>query len=193
MSNDLENPASPPPAVEQETQEGKDLGKPGDVAANMVPRPMEFRGYSCIGIWEPKNPANVGAVLRAAGCFGVDLIGLQGTRYKHRHTFTDTQKAWRHIPMIETNDLYSLLPRGCVGVAVDIVDGATPLPRYVHPERAFYVFGGEDRTLDQRVLGWCRDKIVIPSQFCLNLGAAVNVVLYDRASKQTRNAKVERP
>lgn len=157
-----------------------------------IPTQKSLRGYSCVGIWEPKNPANVGAVLRAAGCFGVDLIALQGTRYKHRHTFTDTQKAWRHIPMIETSDLWSLLPRECVGVAVDIVEGAIELPQYVHPERAFYVFGGEDRTLDQRILGWCRDKVVIPSRFCLNLGAAVNVVLYDREAKSRRATSVGR-
>lgn len=142
---------------------------------------LRTRGYKCVGLFEPKNPTNIGCVLRAAGCFGADLVAVQGKRYSN--ATSDTQKAWKHIPLIETDNLESVLPKGCIGVAVDIVEGATPLPRYTHPERAFYIFGGEDRTLDQRVFSWCRDKILIPSSFCLNLAAAVNVVLYDRQVK----------
>ena len=142
---------------------------------------QKIRGFVCVGLFEPKNPTNTGCVLRAAGCFGVDLVGVQGQRYKN--CCADTQKAWKHIPLIETENLALLMPKGCVGVAVDIVENAMPLPRYVHPERAFYVFGGEDRTLDERVFSWCRDKVYIPSLFCLNLAAAVNVVLYDRQTK----------
>jgi hypothetical protein len=37
-----ENPASPPPAVEQETQEGNLWGEPRGVAANTVPRQMRL-------------------------------------------------------------------------------------------------------------------------------------------------------
>ena len=65
-------------------------------------------------------------------------------------------------------------------VAVDIIPDAIMLPKYVHPQRAFYVFGAEDATLGERVLSWCRDRVYIPTNGCMNLAAAV----YDRLSKE---------
>ena len=64
------------------------------------------------------------------------------------------------------------------------VEGATSLVDYIHPERAFYIFGAEDATLGERVLSRCRDVIYVPTSGCMNLAATVNVVLYDRMAKQ---------
>src|SRR5690606_30290164 len=72
----------------------------------------------------------------------------------------------------------------CVPVAVDLLEGATPLCEYTHPERAFYIFGPEDGTLGKAVTSWCRDVVYIPTNYCMNLAATVNVVLYDRLAKQ---------
>jgi len=66
---------------------------------------------------------------------------------------------------------------------VDLVEEAIPLTTYVHPERAFYVFGAENATLGEQVISWCRDVIYVPTNGCLNLAACVNVVLYDRMVK----------
>ena len=79
--------------------------------------------------------------------------------------------------------MFDAIPYNCVPVAVDLLEGATPLPRYVHPERAFYIFGAEDATLGKRIIDRCRDKIVIPTSYCMNLAATANVVLYDRMVK----------
>lgn len=143
------------------------------------------RGFACVGLHQPKNPLNVGAVLRAAGCFNASLIAISGARYKN--STSDTQKAWKHIPTVHCENLATVLPKGCVPVAVDILPGAIALDKYAHPERAFYIFGGEDRTLDDSVLEWCRDRVFIGSQFCLNVAAAVNIVLYDRSVKRGDN------
>ena len=80
-----------------------------------------------------------------------------------------------------------------IGVAVELIDGAISLPEYEHPKRAFYVFGGEHMTLGRPVFSWCRDRIFIPSQGSLNLGACVNVVLYDRLCKQLQAASGSSP
>jgi len=109
-----------------------------------------MRGYACIGLDNPKNPHNVGAVLRAAGCYRAGMVATSGSRYN---------------------------------VAVDLIEGAIPLHEYKHPERAFYIFGQEDGTLGERVLSYCRDVVYIPTSYCMNLAATVNVVLYDRMSK----------
>ena len=34
-----------------------------------------------IALSDPKSPANVGAVMRAAGCFGADAVFYTGNRY----------------------------------------------------------------------------------------------------------------
>jgi tRNA(Leu) C34 or U34 (ribose-2'-O)-methylase TrmL len=140
-----------------------------------------MRGYACIALDNPKTPANIGAACRAAHVYDAGLIVVSGQRFKR--SGTDTTKAWRHVPLVETADVFDAIPFDCVPVAVDLVDGAHPLPRYVHPERAFYIFGAEDGTLGRRILDRCRDKIMVPTKFCMNLAATVNVVLYDRMCK----------
>ena len=141
-----------------------------------------MRGYAAIGLDNPKDPLNVGEVLRACGCYQVAMLAVSGKRYKRAKT--DTQKAYRHFPFIECDELKLIIPFDCVPVAVDLIEGATSLIDYVHPERAFYIFGAEDATLGKNTTKFCRDIIYIPTNHCMNLAATVNVVLYDRLSKQ---------
>lgn len=140
------------------------------------------RGYCVIALEGAKDPSNLGGVMRAAGCYRADMIALSGGRM--RHTKTDTQKAWRHVPVLEVPDLTAVLPYGCIPVCIELIDGATPLPRFVHPERAFYVFGPEDGSVSASVAAWCKTKVYVPTAHCMNLAATVNVVLYDRMLKE---------
>jgi tRNA(Leu) C34 or U34 (ribose-2'-O)-methylase TrmL len=144
------------------------------------------RGYAAIGLNQPKTPANVGSVLRAAHCYGAALVVTSGQRYTRAPT--DPQAAYRHIPLVQCADLNDAIPFDCVPVAVDLIEGATPLNKYQHPERAFYVFGPEDGTLGPSIVGWCRDTVYVPTRYCMNLAATVNVILYDRMVKQMKAA-----
>ena len=141
-----------------------------------------MRGYCGIGLDNPKTDINVGSVLRAAGIYGAAFVAATGGRFKTAQT--DTMKHYRHLPLMRPTNLRDVLPFDCVPVAVDIIDGAIPLPEYKHPERAFYIFGAEDNTLGARITGWCRDIIYVPTDGCMNLAAAVNVILYDRLAKR---------
>jgi len=143
-----------------------------------------MRGYAAIGLHMPKTPANVGSVLRAAGCYGAAMVAMTGDRF--RRASTDTMSAWRHLPFMQVADLRAVIPFDCVPVAVDLVEGAVPLTNYTHPDRAFYIFGPEDGTLGADILGWCRDVIYVPTDGCMNLAACANVVLYDRMAKEQR-------
>lgn len=143
---------------------------------------VESRGYACVGLDNPKNSINIGATIRACGVYGAKMLAIRGVRYKQSNT--DTMKHHRHMPLIETDDLHKVIPYDCVPVAVDLLPNAIPLPRYVHPERAFYIFGAEDATLGSRVTDWCRDIIYVPTNGCMNLSATVNVILYDRLAKK---------
>ena len=111
------------------------------------------------------------------------MVATSGGRYKR--CATDTMAAFKQIPLIQVDDLHAVVPFDCVPVAVELLPDSIPLDRYEHPNRAFYVFGAEDGTLGKSVLSWCRDVVSIPAG-CLNLAAAVNVVLYDRTAKIRR-------
>ncbi len=139
------------------------------------------RGYAGIGLDNPKSSINVGAALRAAGVYGAAFVAASGKRFTSDKT--DTMKAYRHLPLLRPSSLSDIIPFDCVPVAVDILEGAIPLPEYKHPERAFYIFGAEDNTLGERITSWCRDVVYVPTNGCMNLAACVNVVLYDRLSK----------
>jgi tRNA(Leu) C34 or U34 (ribose-2'-O)-methylase TrmL len=141
-----------------------------------------MRGYAAIGLYRPKDPKNLGAVMRAAGCCGAAMVALQGARFSIERT--DTQKAHRHIPVIETSDVLSVVPVGCRVIAVEFIPSARPLPTLTHPERAMYVFGPEDGSLPPTLLDRCDDVVFIPTEYCLSLSMAANIVLYDRMSKR---------
>lgn len=147
----------------------------------------KVRGFAGIGLDNPKTDINVGSVMRAAGVYGASFVAATGRRYKSAKT--DTMKHYRHLPLHRPENLRDVLPFDCVPVAVDLIEGATPLPEYKHPERAFYIFGAEDNTLGERITGWCRDIVYVPTDGCMNLAATVNVVLYDRLAKQLIKGK----
>ena len=150
---------------------------------------MNERGYAAIGLDNPKSQMNIGGVLRACGCYGAGLVVIGGPRPERLSKLAqDTQKAWRHIPHVLVNDVFDAVPYSAVPVAVDLLEGAIPLPKYVHPERAFYIFGAEDATLGKRITERCRDRIMVPTNYCMNLAATVNVILYDRMMKRQRLA-----
>jgi hypothetical protein len=84
------------------------------------------RGYAAgIGLDNPKDSVNVGAALRAAGVYGAAFVATTGQRY--RRAPTDTMKHYRHLPLLRQKELRDLLPFDCVSVAVDLIEGATPL------------------------------------------------------------------
>jgi tRNA(Leu) C34 or U34 (ribose-2'-O)-methylase TrmL len=146
------------------------------------------RGYAAVGLWQPKDPCNVGATIRAAHVYDAALVCIGGARGRSTYGSwvghsTNTMKSDRHLPVICGDDLKAMIPHGAEPVAVDLVEGATPLPSFMHPRSAFYVFGPEDGTLGERVLSWCPHRVVVPTRRCMNLAACVNVVLYDRMVK----------
>ena len=148
------------------------------------------RGFAAIGLHRPKDAHNVGSVIRAAMCYNAASVAISGERIGSRQirSATNTTSGERHIPVLR-GELRDLIPYGAVPVAVDLVDGATALPDFWHPQSAFYIFGPEDGTLGASVLDWCPQRVVVPTRFCMNLAATVNVVLYDRLAKQLARAE----
>lgn len=151
---------------------------------------MKPRGYAAIGLHRPKNSLNMGEIMRAAGCYGAAMVAVAGARF--RQAPTDTQRSWRHIPVIEVPEILQALPFGCTPVAVEFIDTAQPLPGFVHPERAFYIFGPEDGSLPPEVLRRCAATVFLPTAHCLNLAVTAGTVLYDRCMKQAHSGEARR-
>lgn len=143
-----------------------------------------------IGLFNPKSPTNVGAVMRAAGCYGAAEVRYTGERFERAAKFnTDTKNAQSSIALTACQKLENKLPHGCKVVCVELAVGAVTLPEFQHPEKAIYLFGPEDSSLPQSTLDHADHVVYVPTKGCMNLAATVNVVLYDRLSKNLSRAQ----
>lgn len=148
--------------------------------------------FVSIGLTNPKSISNVGSVMRAAGCYQVNQVFYSGQRYDRAAKMsTDTKKATSSIPLTNIESLgvttmMEAVEEGTKIVCVDLIQGATPLPSFKHPEKALYIFGPEDGTIDQKVVDHADFVVFVPTVGCMNLAASVNVLLYDRLAKSDR-------
>jgi tRNA(Leu) C34 or U34 (ribose-2'-O)-methylase TrmL len=137
-----------------------------------------------LGLSNPKSPTNVGAVLRAAGCFQADSILYTGIRYDRAAAFcTDTQSQSKNIPLVSVECLIESVPEGAKIIVIELAENAESLANFQHPKNAFYIFGPEDGSVKQKVVNKADSVVYIPTHGCLNLAATVNIVLYDRFAK----------
>lgn len=142
-----------------------------------------------IGLVNPKSASNVAVILRAAGCFGVGSIAYTGKRYTFAKGFhEDTQKNRNKIPTKAVDNIIKAAPAQASIVAIELVEGATPLPEFTHPANAYYIFGPEDGSVPQEIVDQCEHIVYIPTKNSLNLAVSANVVLYDRLSKSAYEA-----
>ena len=82
-----------------------------------------------------------------------------------------------------TESLIDCIPEDVKIICVELVEGATPLPEFKHPENAMYIFGPEDGNIDKKMIQKADSVVYIPTIGCMNLAATVNVLLYDRMAK----------
>ncbi|GAD01169.1 RNA methyltransferase [Agarivorans albus] len=140
-----------------------------------------------IGLVNPKSPSNVGSVMRAAGCFGATAVYYTGQRYARAARFnTDTKNQSLNISLTGVDELAEQADDQVKLVCIELAEGATPLPEFVHPEQALYVFGPEDGSISQALVDKADEVVYVPTKGCLNLAATVNVVLYDRLAKSDK-------
>lgn len=139
-----------------------------------------------IGLINPKSASNVAVILRAAGCFGLDEIVYTGKRYEYARGFQeDTKKLRNSIPISAVEDIFDKVPLDFASVAVELTEGACPLPEFTHPEKAFYIFGPEDSSISMDYIKQCDHVVYIPTKTSMNLAVTANVVLYDRLAKSS--------
>ena len=143
-----------------------------------------------VGLVDPKFPHNVGAAVRAASCYGVRQVWFSGDRVRldgargQRLPREERMRGYQDVELRHADQPFDAFDRTAVPVAVELRRNAESLIQFEHPERAVYVFGPEDGSLDRGVLGLCHRFVVIPTRHCTNLSAAVYTVLYDRHAKR---------
>ena len=142
-------------------------------------------GNAEIALCNPKSPSNVGAVLRAAGCYGATAVYYNGKRFEHAEKYhQDTNRVKKEIQFQAVESFMEVLKENQTLVCVELVEGATSLPEFIHPKNALYIFGPEDGSIQQSLVSAADSVVYIPTIGCMNLAATVNVLLYDRMAKQ---------
>jgi tRNA(Leu) C34 or U34 (ribose-2'-O)-methylase TrmL len=147
-----------------------------------------------VALIDPKYPHNVGAALRACSCWGVGQLWWTGKRVApnvprgERLPREERMKGFRDVETVRDDRVFDRFESGAVTpVAVELRPQSESLVSFEHPEDALYVFGPEDGSLPKTVRLLCHRFVVIPTHHCLNLAAAVNVVLYDRRFKRQQS------
>jgi len=141
-----------------------------------------IRGYWGIGVERISKPFNVGNLFRSAHAFGASFVFTIAAAYKRDvGGKTDTSDSVAHVPFYTFPTVEELvLPEGCELVGVELTAEACDLPSFRHPHRAAYVLGPERGSLSPEMMAHCKHIIRIPTKFCLNVGIAGVVVMYDR-------------
>ena len=140
----------------------------------------------------PKYPHNVGAAVRAASCFESNLILFTGDRVSleptgvkgYRLPREERMKGYKDVTLLNDQYPFNRFDKNITPVAVELRHNAEQLPFFEHPKNAVYVFGPEDGSIPQIMLKHCHRFVVIPSKHCVNLAAAIYLVLYDRLMKE---------
>jgi tRNA(Leu) C34 or U34 (ribose-2'-O)-methylase TrmL len=145
-----------------------------------------------VALCNPKFPHNVGAALRACSCFRIKQLWFSGNRVPlkadkdkgYRLPREERMKGYTDVQLRNFDYFFEQFDRNVTPVAVELRRNAELLPHFVHPENPLYVFGPEDGSIDQVMLRHCHRFLVIPTAHCVNLSAAVYLVLYDRLQKR---------
>lgn len=141
-----------------------------------------MRGYFGVGVEGISKPMNVGAIMRTAHAFGASFVFTIGAVYAKREGGrADTSDAPEHLPLHEYDGLDDFqLPRGCDLVGIELIEESADLPSFRHPRQAAYVLGPERGSLSPALVERCDHVVRIPTRFCVNVGVAAAIVMYDR-------------
>lgn len=145
-------------------------------AANKEPR-----GYFGIGVERLSKPMNLGTLFRSAHAFGASFVFTIDAVYSKLTRASDTSHAVNEVPYYAFDAVQDLLlPKECQLVAIELVDDAVELPSFRHPRNAAYVLGPEKGNVSDELIARADHVIKIPTKFCINVGIAGAIVMYDR-------------
>lgn len=141
-----------------------------------------MRGYFGIGIEGVSKEMNIGNLFRTAHAFGASFAFTVAAAYRQRvGGRSDTSDSPGSMPFYafpNVNEM--LLPARCKLVGIELLDESIELPSFNHPTQAAYILGPERGELSPEMQEHCDFVIKIPAKFCINVGVAGAIVMYDR-------------
>jgi len=155
-----------------------------------------MRGYFGVGCEGISKVMNVGSIFRTAHAFGASFVFTVAATYEEQlGGRADTSDATAHVPFYGFPDMASMvLPNKCSLVGVELMEDSVDLPSFRHPPRAAYILGPERGSLSPEMVDRCDHIIKIPTRFCVNVGVAAAIVMYDRVQSLGRfQRRPERP
>ncbi|GJL85540.1 MAG: rRNA methyltransferase [Micavibrio sp.] len=152
-----------------------------------------MRGYFGVGVEGISKEGNVGNLVRSSHAFGASfffaiapVVDIEGMKV------SDTSDAFDHVPYYQYENVKTLdLPMECSLVGIEFVENSIELPSFRHPTRAAYILGPEMGSLSPELMEKCDHIVKIPMKFCVNVGVAGALIMYDRMLSMGRFA--ERP
>lgn len=138
-----------------------------------------------VALVNPKFAHNVGATVRAASCYRIRQVWFTGERVSldieagDRLPREERMKQYQDVELRHFDYFFDCF-NGVTPVSVELLPGSENLFDFEHPENPLYVFGPEDGSIPKSYRQHCHRFVTIPSEHCLNLAAAVYVILYDR-------------
>ena len=150
-----------------------------------------MRGYFAIGAEGISKPMNLGNLLRSAHAFGASFFFTIAPDFDTAKVqVSDTSEAVKHLPLYTYRSPAELtLPKGCQLVGVELDEAAVELPSFRHPTAAAYVLGPERGALSPDLVARADYLVKIPTRFCVNVGVAGAIVMYDRMMALGRFAR----
>ena len=141
-----------------------------------------MRGFFGIGVECVSKSMNVGSLFRSAHAFGAGFVFTVDAQYDRAEgRKADTSGTPDHVPFYSFPDVESLvLPARCELVGIELVPDSWELPSFRHPNQAAYVLGPERGSLSSAIQARCAYIVQIPTKFCVNVGIAGAIVMYDR-------------
>ena len=155
-----------------------------------------MRGYFGIGVERISKAWNVGNLFRSAHAFGASFVFTINAEYKRSVGIqSDTSDTLGQLPFYSFPNIDNLiLPENCSLVGIEFTENAIELPSFHHPNCATYVMGPERGSLSKDLSEKCDHIVRIPTKFCLNVGIAGAIIMYDRLKSIGRfAAKPTRP
>lgn len=145
----------------------------------------------------PKFPHNVAAAIRGASCFDVESLVWTGTRVDpdlmDRLPREERMRGYKDVSWVHDRDGKPLLmfPDSVTPVCIELLENSEPLTTFDHPANPVYVFGPEDGGVPQVIRRLCHRFVHIQARHCLNLSAAMNVVLAHRFMQLQQSGQIE--
>jgi tRNA G18 (ribose-2'-O)-methylase SpoU len=141
-----------------------------------------MRGYFGIGVEGITKEQNLGNLVRSAHAFGANFFFVIRPEIDVRAVrSSDTSGAFDHVPFHVWDSVEEMdLPQGCQLVGVEFTKNSVELPSFRHPTRAAYILGPEMGDLSPELMEKADHIIKIPMKFCINVGVAGALTMYDR-------------